>query len=94
MRGVLTLASFSNCPEEAFTKPFNLLSITSSAKRTNRTLIHSDLNERTSTMTELTFEKDLTALLIVDPFNDFISEGGKLWPSQKQLQRPTTASAI
>jgi ureidoacrylate peracid hydrolase len=45
-------------------------------------------------MTELTFEKDLTALLIVDPFNDFISEGGKLWPSQKQLQRPTTASAI
>src|SRR5262245_3727327 len=36
-------------------------------------------------MTDLTFERDLTALLIVDPFNDFISEGGKLWPSAKEV---------
>jgi len=76
LRGVLTLASFSNCPEEVFTNPFKFLSITSSAKRTKRTLIHSDLNERTTTRIEFTFEKDLTALLIVDLFNDFISEGG------------------
>src|SRR6202035_4161648 len=24
--------------------------------------------------------KDITALLVVDPYNDFISEGGKIWP--------------
>jgi ureidoacrylate peracid hydrolase len=26
------------------------------------------------------YDKDLTALLVVDPYNDFISEGGKIWP--------------
>ena|SRR5215470_13456364 len=26
-----------------------------------------------------TFEKEITALLLVDPYNDFISEGGKIW---------------
>ena len=36
-------------------------------------------------MSEVTFEKELTALLIVDPFNEFISEGGKLWPSAKAV---------
>ena len=30
-------------------------------------------------MTKLTYDKDITALLVVDPYNDFISEGGKLW---------------
>ena len=30
-------------------------------------------------MTTLTFEKEITALLLVDPYNDFISEGGKIW---------------
>jgi len=27
----------------------------------------------------LTYESDISALLVVDPYNDFISEGGKLW---------------
>jgi nicotinamidase-related amidase len=27
----------------------------------------------------LTYEKEITALLVVDPYNDFISEGGKIW---------------
>jgi hypothetical protein len=27
-----------------------------------------------------TYNKQLTALLVVDPYNDFISEGGKIWP--------------
>jgi ureidoacrylate peracid hydrolase len=27
----------------------------------------------------VTYEKDITALLVIDPYNDFISEGGKLW---------------
>lgn len=30
-------------------------------------------------MAEVTFNKQLTALLVVDPYNDFISEGGKIW---------------
>jgi hypothetical protein len=25
-----------------------------------------------------TYEKEITALLVVDPYNDFISEGGKI----------------
>ena len=30
-------------------------------------------------MVTLTFQKEITALLLVDPYNDFISEGGKIW---------------
>jgi nicotinamidase-related amidase len=30
-------------------------------------------------MTEVTYDKTITALLIIDPYNDFISEGGKVW---------------
>jgi len=26
------------------------------------------------------YTKDQTALLFVDPYNDFLSDGGKLWP--------------
>jgi nicotinamidase-related amidase len=39
-------------------------------------------------MTEATFESELTGLLIVDPYNDFLSEGGKLY----QLSRETLES--
>ena len=30
-------------------------------------------------MSPVTYEKDSTALIVVDPYNDFISEGGKVW---------------
>ena len=30
-------------------------------------------------MANLKFDKESTALLVIDPYNDFISEGGKLW---------------
>jgi ureidoacrylate peracid hydrolase len=30
-------------------------------------------------MADLRFEKEATALLVIDPYNDFISEGGKIW---------------
>src|SRR5499425_2859454 len=30
-------------------------------------------------MTQVTYEKEITALLVIDPYKDFISEGGKLW---------------
>jgi ureidoacrylate peracid hydrolase len=26
-----------------------------------------------------------TGLLVVDPYNDFISEGGKLWPRVREI---------
>jgi ureidoacrylate peracid hydrolase len=31
-------------------------------------------------MAKVTYDKELTALLVIDPYNDFISEGGKIWP--------------
>jgi nicotinamidase-related amidase len=31
-------------------------------------------------MRDDTYAADSTALLIIDPYNDFISEGGKIWP--------------
>jgi nicotinamidase-related amidase len=31
-------------------------------------------------MVSSTYPKDRTALLLVDPYNDFLSPGGKLWP--------------
>jgi len=27
----------------------------------------------------VTYDQDITALLVIDPYNDFISEGGKVW---------------
>ena len=31
----------------------------------------------------MTYDKHLTALLVIDPYNDFISEGGKVWDRLK-----------
>jgi len=36
-------------------------------------------------MTNLKFDKENTALLLIDPYNDFISEGGKLWDRIKTV---------
>jgi ureidoacrylate peracid hydrolase len=33
----------------------------------------------------VTYEKDVTALLVIDPYNDFISEGGKVWARLKAV---------
>ena len=30
-------------------------------------------------MTRPAYDKEITALLVIDPYNDFISEGGKVW---------------
>jgi nicotinamidase-related amidase len=30
-------------------------------------------------MATITYEKPFTALLVIDPYNDFVSEGGKIW---------------
>ena len=31
----------------------------------------------------LTYEKEITGLVVIDPYNDFISEGGKVWDRLK-----------
>jgi nicotinamidase-related amidase len=36
-------------------------------------------------MTNLSYDRAITALLVVDPYNDFISEGGKIWPRIKAV---------
>jgi hypothetical protein len=36
-------------------------------------------------MADVTFRLDRTGLLVVDPYNDFISEGGKLWPRVREV---------
>jgi nicotinamidase-related amidase len=34
-------------------------------------------------MANVTYSKPVTALLVIDPYNDFISEGGKVWDRLK-----------
>ena len=34
-------------------------------------------------MSNVTYEQGITGLLLIDPYNDFISEGGKLWDRLK-----------
>jgi nicotinamidase-related amidase len=36
-------------------------------------------------MAGLKFEREITGLLLIDPYNDFISEGGKIWDSIKAV---------
>jgi ureidoacrylate peracid hydrolase len=36
-------------------------------------------------MAKETYDKEVTALLVIDPYNDFIAEGGKLWDRLKTV---------
>jgi len=36
-------------------------------------------------MATVAFDRDVTALVVIDPYNDFISEGGKLWDRIKRV---------
>jgi len=36
-------------------------------------------------MADLKLDKETTAVLVIDPYNDFISEGGKLWDRIKSV---------
>jgi hypothetical protein len=38
-------------------------------------------------MVNMTYNQQLTALLVIDPYNDFISEGGKVWDRLKVSDR-------
>jgi len=36
-------------------------------------------------MAKVTYDKQLTGLLVIDPYNDFISDGGKVWDRLKAV---------
>ena len=36
-------------------------------------------------MANMTYDKGISALLVIDPYNDFISEGGKVWDRLKTV---------
>ena len=36
-------------------------------------------------MANLQFDKEINALLVIDPYNDFISERGKIWDRLKAV---------
>jgi len=38
-------------------------------------------------MANLDFDKEINALLVIDPYNDFISEGGKVWDHLKAVAK-------
>ena len=38
------------------------------------------------------FSPSITGLLVIDPYNDFISEGGKVWDRLRMWPKPTAAS--
>jgi hypothetical protein len=45
-------------------------------------------------MATIKYSADDTALLIVDPYNDFMSEGGKLYERMSVLKRQLMQSAF
>ena len=44
-------------------------------------------------MANLKFDKEITALLVIDPYNDFISEGGKIWNRIKAVAEANSCVA-
>jgi hypothetical protein len=46
-------------------------------------------------MPDVTYEKDITGLLVIDPYNDFISEGGKGFANTAlEINIPNYATAV
>ncbi len=39
-------------------------------------------------MNTVKYDRDITALLVIDPYNDFISEGGKVWDRLREVAEP------
>jgi ureidoacrylate peracid hydrolase len=46
-----------------------------------------DLGDRIGgeSVAPVTYDEEITALLVIDPYNDFISEGGKIWDRMKAV---------
>jgi len=45
-------------------------------------------------MVKVTYDRQTTALLIIDPYNDFISEGGKVWDRLRPVPKLMVACRI
>src|SRR5271168_4893406 len=43
------------------------------------------IKSRTRCEAAMSYDPSTTAILLVDPYNDFLSEGGKLWPRVKAV---------
>ena len=43
-------------------------------------------------MTTVGHDRETTALLVIDPYNDFMSEGGKLWDRLKGVAEANLAT--
>src|SRR5262249_25588801 len=46
---------------------------------------HRPIRSSERSMAKVTYDKQLTALVMIDPYNDFISEGGKIWDRLKAV---------
>src|SRR5579871_1165499 len=55
------------------------------ARRLLKEIDQENGRQQAGNMTNLKFDKESTALLLIDPYNDFISEGGKLWDRIKTV---------
>src|SRR5579864_8507284 len=51
----------------------------SAAMATGASCITTRLRLTGGNMPQLTYETEITGLVLIDPYNDFISEGGKIW---------------
>ena len=63
----------------------SLLSRVASAQTAPRAQNVVPTTEGVTAMNTPTYDKNNTALLVVDPYNDFISDGGKIWPRIKAV---------
>ena len=43
-------------------------------------------------MAKVTYDKQLTALIVIDPYNDFTSEGGKIWDRIRAVAKANDCS--
>src|SRR5262249_36057467 len=69
------------------TRPSKLVTLSSPVMHLNteRHRIPPAYDRRRETMVNVTYNQQLTALLVIDPYNDFIAEGGKLWDRLKAV---------
>ena len=45
------------------------------------------VTRRRPNMAQQAYDNENTALVVIDPYNDFISEGGKIWTASRRLQK-------
>ena len=74
---VAAIAASAGLPMAAFTR--------GQTRVNDITSCDNSANAGGNTVNTPTYDKGLTALLVVDPYNDFISEGGKIWPHIKAV---------